>query len=214
MVLEEYRFKNSHPNNGDSKELIFFWIIQRFGRKDLTLLSNVQSLAFLLPRLIQSSRSKTLVNKLVSKLLLPVFSCWTNTVATNYRLRVTRLMKAIRWILLKTQRTSFPEEILALTRRKPPSLNSWKSSLSPFLDRQGLLRSRRRLSKAKYLLAARYPNYLDSNHPAVKLFLLLTKAIPMLASNSLIALFNSSFGFCVVGLPSRPSYIIVFFAEG
>ena len=81
-------------------------------------------------------------------------------------------MKAFRWILLETQRTSFPEEINALRNQKPPASNSRISSLSPFLDRQRLLRSRGRLSKAKYLLVARYPIILDSKYPAVKLFLL------------------------------------------
>ena len=81
-------------------------------------------------------------------------------------------MKAFRWILLETQRTSFPEGINALRNQKPPASNSRISSLSPFLDRQGLLRSCGRLSKAKYLLVARYPIILDSKHPAVKLFLL------------------------------------------
>ena len=56
--------------------------------------------------------------------------------------------------------------------QKLPASNSRISSLSPFLDRQGLLRSRGRLSEAKYLLVARYPIILDSKHPAVKLFLL------------------------------------------
>ena len=81
-------------------------------------------------------------------------------------------MKAFRWNLLGTQRTSFPEEFYALTRQKPSSPNSRISSLSPFLDQQGLLRSRGRLAKAKYLLVARYPIILDSKNPAVKLFLL------------------------------------------
>ena len=81
-------------------------------------------------------------------------------------------MKAFRWILLETQLTSSPEEINALRNQKPLASNSRISSLSPFLDRRGLLRSRGRLSKAKYLLVARYPIFLDSKHLAVKLFLL------------------------------------------
>ena len=114
------------------------------------------------------------------------FSPWTRLLKTvafcyflldkhrriNDRLGVAHLMKAFRWILLETQRTSFPEEINALRNQKPPASNSRISSLSPFLDRQGLLRSRDRLSKAKYLLVARYPIILDSKHPGVKLFLL------------------------------------------
>ena len=90
----------------------------------------------------------------------------------NKRLGVSHLMKSFRWILLETQRTSFTEEINALRNQKPPASNSRISSLSPFLDRQGLLRSLGRLPKAKYLLVARYPIILDSKHPAVKLFLL------------------------------------------
>ena len=90
----------------------------------------------------------------------------------NDRLGVVHLMKAFRWILLETQRTLFPEEINALRNQKPPASNSRISSLCPFLDRQGILRSRGRLSKAKYLLVACYPIILDSKHPAVKLFLL------------------------------------------
>ena len=114
------------------------------------------------------------------------FSQWTRLLKTvafcyllldkhrriNNRLVVAHLMKAFRWILLEAQRTSFPEEINALRNQKPPVSNPRISSLSPFLDRQGLLRSRGRLSKAKYLLVARYPIILDSKHPAVKLFLL------------------------------------------
>ena len=53
---------------------------------------------------------------------------------------------------------------------KPPSPNSRISSLSPFLDQQGLIRSRCRLSKAKYLLVACYPTIFDSKLPAVKFF--------------------------------------------
>ena len=83
----------------------------------------------------------------------------------NDRLGVAHLMKAFRWILLETQRTSFPDEINALRNREPPASNSRAL-------RQGLLRSRGRLSKAKYLLVSRYPIILDSKHPPVKLFLL------------------------------------------
>ena len=114
------------------------------------------------------------------------FSQWTRLLRTvalcylwldkhrriDYRLGVTHLMKGFRWILLETQRTSFPEEIYALTRQKPASPNSRISSLSPFLDQQDLFRSRHSLFKAKYLFVARYPVVFDSKHPAVKLFFL------------------------------------------
>ena len=84
------------------------------------------------------------------------FSQWTRLLKTvafcyllldkhrriNDRLGVAHLMKSFRWILLETQRTSFPEEINALRNQKPPASNSRISSLSPFRDRQGLLRSR------------------------------------------------------------------------
>ena len=110
-----------------------------------------------------------------TRLLKPVAFCYSlldKHRRINDRLGVVHLMKAFRWILLETQRTSFPEEINALRNQKPPASNSRISSLSPFLDRQGLPRSRGRLSKAKYLLVARYPIILDSKHPVVKLFLL------------------------------------------
>ena len=91
----------------------------------------------------------------------------------NDKLGVAHRMKALRWILWETKRTSFLGEINALRSQKHPTSNSRKSWPYPFPDRQGLLRSRRRLSKA---------------------------------------LFKSSFVFCVVGLHSRPSSIIVFTA--
>ena len=62
-------------------------------------------------------------------------------------------MKSFRWILLETQRTSFPEEINALRNQKPPASNSRISSLSPFRDRQGLLRNWRNISALSKLPA-------------------------------------------------------------
>ena len=132
----------------------------------------------------------------------------------NDRLVVAHLLEAFRWILLETQQTSFPGEINALRSQKPPAYNPRISSLSLFLDRQGLLRSRGRLSKPKNLLVVRYPIILDSKHPAVKFFLLQTHK-----SNSYASLEQSrsvvqdSFGFCVVDLHSRPSTTILFLAD-
>ena len=114
------------------------------------------------------------------------FSQWTSLLKTgafcflvlakhcriNDRLRVAHLVKAFRWSLLETQRTSFAEEINALRNQNPPASYSRISSLSPIFDHQGVLRSPDRLSKAKLMLVALYPIILDPKRPAVKLYIL------------------------------------------
>ena len=122
-------------------------------------------------------------------------------------------MKAFRWILfsvqVETQITSFPEEIYALTRQ---ILFRLVHEYHHFFHLS--------INKDFFALAAGFPKLNSSLSHVTQSFLIrnirqlnsfssiYTKAIPMVDSNSLVALFKSSFGFCVVGRPSRPSPLL------
>ena len=70
------------------------------------------------------------------------------------------------------QKESFTTEYDALVNGKELSSKSNIAQLCPFLDDQGIMRARGRLSKADFEFDTKHPILLSSKHPATRLMML------------------------------------------
>ncbi|XP_063721573.1 uncharacterized protein LOC134848143 [Symsagittifera roscoffensis] len=81
------------------------------------------------------------------------------------------MIAAKSFIFKQTQQDSFNPEVNALTQNKPINTTIRFRHLSPFLDKDGILRARGRLEKSQLDYCIKHPFILDGNHPAVHLFI-------------------------------------------
>lgn len=90
----------------------------------------------------------------------------------KYKLPKARLLELAEskiWFLV--QRDTFADETKELMKQNEVSSRSHLLPLSPFLDKDGLMRARGRLRKANIEYQTKHPIILSSKHPVVKLFL-------------------------------------------
>ena len=87
------------------------------------------------------------------------------------KLTSNNMIAAQKIIFKQTQRDSFSIEVNALTQSKPINITSRLRHLSPFLDKDRLLRARGSLEKSQLDYCMKHPIIFDRNHPAVYLFI-------------------------------------------
>ncbi|XP_012542631.1 uncharacterized protein LOC105840290 [Monomorium pharaonis] len=92
----------------------------------------------------------------------------TPNLASDVILSASDCNNAKTFWLKRIQATLFPEELKSLAKNRSISTRSSLLSLSPFLDKDGLLRVGRRLRRAPYPFSARHPILLAA-HPLVPL---------------------------------------------
>ncbi|XP_060084978.1 uncharacterized protein LOC132564341 [Ylistrum balloti] len=86
--------------------------------------------------------------------------------------KLSNLERAKRVILRETQKEAFPKEIRNLQNSKPIPKDSHISSLSPYLDEEGILRVGGRLNKSGYNSLEKNPVILPGKHHTAKLIVL------------------------------------------
>ena len=80
--------------------------------------------------------------------------------------------KTERMIFKLVQKEAFPTEYAALTERKELSSKSSIAQLCPFIDDNGIMRARGRLSKADFEFDTKHPVLLPSKHLTMQLMML------------------------------------------
>lgn len=85
--------------------------------------------------------------------------------------QVTELSEALSVAISLAQEESFYEEIALLRKRKTFHQSSRLAPLTPFLDKQGLLRAGGRLKKAPLPFSGRHPIILDPSHHITRLII-------------------------------------------
>ena len=70
-----------------------------------------------------------------------------------------------------SQHESFSDEITRISKQQPLTDKSRISALTPFLDDNGILRSKSRISRLPTTFAIRHPIILDGKHPLVKYYI-------------------------------------------
>ena len=80
--------------------------------------------------------------------------------------------KAERMMFKLVQTEAFPTEYVAFTEKKEFSSKSSIAQLCPFIDKNGIMRARGRLSKADFESDTNHPILLPSKHPTMQLMIL------------------------------------------
>ncbi|XP_049883729.1 uncharacterized protein LOC126379136 [Pectinophora gossypiella] len=84
-------------------------------------------------------------------------------------LNVEELQKSFSILLRHAQMQSFPKEYSALSNQQSISSKNNLLSLTPFLDKEGVMRVGGRLDSSTYSFTKKHPAILDSNHHLTKL---------------------------------------------
>ena len=132
----------------------------------------------------QTSQVGTLLPKMPLEIQRERFSYWANLIhSICYKLRWRRFNQvrgvisldeyhyAERLIFKLIQKEAFSTEYDALIKRKKFSSKSNITQLCPFIDSQGSMRARGRLTKSDFEFDTKHPILLPSKHPASRLMM-------------------------------------------
>ena len=89
----------------------------------------------------------------------------------NAEMKLAHYIRAYLHVMHNIQKQDFQSEYMLLKKRLEVSGTTRLKALSPFLDKNNLIRARGRLTKASLLMTARHPIILDGNNAAVKLLI-------------------------------------------
>lgn len=92
-----------------------------------------------------------------------------NKINISCPLQVTELENSLKTLIKMAQKTSFNRELLILSKNQPLSSKSSLSSLSPFLDSDGIIRVGGRIAASEYSYDKKHPILLHANHTLTKL---------------------------------------------